>query len=353
VTKYKLEYIWLDGYDPVPNLRSKTKIESFTVAPTLEDLPIWNFDGSSTQQAEGSNSDCLLQPVALFPDPARANGMLVMCEVLLPDGTPHPSNSRATIPDDAGTWFGFEQEYFLYRDGAPLGFPAQGFPAPQGEYYTGVGFKNVGDVAREIVEAHIDLCLEAGINLEGINAEVAKGQWEFQIFGKGSKRAADEMWIARYLLLRLCERHGVDINFHPKPLGMEHDWNGSGMHTNFSTEHMREVGGETYFEALMAAFDEHKDAHIAVYGPDNHMRLTGLHETQAIDKFNYGVANRGASIRIPHAFVNNGYRGYLEDRRPNSLGDPYKIAGRILQTIETVPTDAADVSVDEAAAVAA
>ena len=226
-----------------------------------------------------------------------------MCEVLLPDGTPHPSNSRATIPDDPGTWFGFEQEYFLYRDGAPLGFPREGFPAPQGEYYTGVGFKNVGDVAREIVDAHIDLCLEAGINLEGINAEVAKGQWEFQIFGKGSKRAADELWIARYLLLRLCERYGVDVNFHPKPLGMEHDWNGSGMHTNFSTEHMREVGGEEYFEALMAAFDEHKDEHIAVYGPDNHMRLTGLHETQAIDKFNYGVANRGASIRIPHSFV--------------------------------------------------
>jgi glutamine synthetase len=353
VTKYKLEYIWLDGYDPVPNLRSKTKIESFTVAPTLEDLPIWNFDGSSTQQAEGSSSDCVLQPVALFPDPARSSAMLVMCEVLLPDGTPHASNSRATIPDDPGTWFGFEQEYFLYRDGAPLGFPTQGFPAPQGEYYTGVGFKNVGDVARGIVEEHIDLCLEAGINLEGINAEVAKGQWEFQIFGKGSKRAADELWIARYLLLRLCEKHGVDINFHPKPLGMEHDWNGSGMHTNFSTEHMRDVGGEEYFEALMAAFDEHKDAHIAVYGPDNHMRLTGLHETQAIDKFNYGVANRGASIRIPHAFVSNGYRGYLEDRRPNSLGDPYKIAGRILQTIETVPTDTAAVSLDEAAAVAA
>ena len=139
-----------------------------------------------------------------------------MCEVLLPDGTPHPSNSRATIPDDPGTWFGFEQEYFLYQDGVPLGFPREGFPAPQGEYYTGVGYKNVGDVAREIVDAHIDLCLEAGINLEGINAEVAKGQWEFQIFGKGSKRAADEVWLARYLLLRLCERYRVDVNFHPE-----------------------------------------------------------------------------------------------------------------------------------------
>ncbi|HVW89054.1 MAG TPA: glutamine synthetase beta-grasp domain-containing protein [Gaiellaceae bacterium] len=334
--KFKLEYIWLDGYEPVPNLRGKTKIAEFAETPTLEELPVWNFDGSSTRQAEGSSSDCLLQPVALFPDPARANGMLVMCEVLLPDGTPHPSNSRAAIPDDPDTWFGFEQEYFFYKDGRPLGFPAEGFPAPQGEYYTGVGYKNVGDLARRIVDEHVDLCLEAGIELEGINAEVAKGQWEFQIFGKGSKRAADEVWIARYLMLRLCERYGIDINWHPKPLGIEHDWNGSGMHCNFSTRYMREVGGEEYFESLMAAFGEFKEDHIAVYGPDNHMRLTGLHETAAIDEFTYGLANRGASIRIPHSFVNNGHRGYLEDRRPNALGDPYQIAGRILTTIGTV-----------------
>ena len=353
MTKYKLEYIWLDGYEPVPNLRSKTKVVEFGAFPAVEELPVWGFDGSSTRQAEGSNSDCLLQPVAAFPDPARRNGLLVMCEVLLPDGTAHPSNSRATIPDDPGTWFGFEQEYFLYQDGVPLGFPREGFPAPQGEYYTGVGYKNVGDIAREIVEAHIDLCLDAGINLEGINAEVAKGQWEFQIFGEGSKRAADEVWIARYLMLRLCERYRVDVNFHPKPLGIEHDWNGSGMHTNFSTEHMREVGGEDYFDALMAAFDAHKSEHIAVYGPDNHMRLTGLHETAAIDEFTFGVANRGASIRIPHSFVANDHRGYLEDRRPNSLGDPYRIAGRILQTIVTVPTEEPATSVREPAEVAA
>jgi glutamine synthetase len=345
--KTKLEYIWLDGYEPAPNLRSKTKIVAFDGEPTLEDVPQWNFDGSSTRQAEGSNSDCFLQPVALFPDPGRANAMLVMCEVLLPDGTPHPSNSRASIPDDPDAWFGFEQEYFLFKDGRPLGFPADGFPAPQGEYYTGVGFKNVGDVAREIVDAHIDLCLAAGIDLEGVNAEVAKSQWEFQIFGKGSRRAADEVWIARYLLLRLCERYGVDINFHPKPLGVEHDWNGSGMHCNFSTKRMREAGGEPYFAALMTAFDERKDDHIAVYGPDNDMRLTGLHETAAIGEFTYGVANRGASIRIPWSFVQNGYRGYLEDRRPNSLGDPYCIAGRILQTI--TEADMA-IAVDEAVA---
>ena len=336
--KAKLEYIWLDGYEPVPNLRGKTKIVEFDGEPTLADLPVWNFDGSSTRQAEGFSSDCLLQPVALFPDPARKNGYLVMCEVLMPDGTPHVSNSRASIPDDPDTWFGFEQEYFFYKDGRPLGFPAEGYPAPQGAYYTGVGYAAVGDVARQIVDEHIDLCLAAGIELEGINAEVAKGQWEFQIFGKGSRRAADELWIARYLMMRLCERYCIDINWHPKPLGMEHDWNGSGMHTNFSTAHMREVGGLEYFEALMDAFAEAREEHIAVYGPDNHMRLTGLHETASIDEFTYGVANRGASIRIPHSFVNSEYCGYLEDRRPNSLADPYKVAGRILTTIEGVTT---------------
>jgi glutamine synthetase len=334
VAKYKLEYIWLDGYKPVPNLRGKTRVEEFDGSPALEELPVWGFDGSSTRQAEGHDSDRLLKPVAAYPDPTMDNAVLVMCEVLLPDGTPHPSNSRASIPDDPGTWFGFEQEYFLYRDGVPLGFPQAGFPEPQGEYYTGVGYRNVGDVAREIVQTHLDLCLAAGINHEGINAEVAKGQWEFQIFGKGSKKAADDLWMARYLLLRLCERYHVDVNFHPKPLGIEYDWNGSGMHTNFSTAHMREVGGKEYFETLMAAFSETREAHIAVYGPDNHMRLTGLHETAAIDDFTFGLANRGASIRIPHSFMNNDYKGYLEDRRPNAAGDPYKIAGRILQTIQ-------------------
>ncbi len=303
---------------------------------------MWGFDGSSTRQAEGRSSDCMLKPVAVFPDTTKKNGVLVMCEVMMPDGkTPHPSNRRANIPDDPDTWFGFEQEYFLYKDGKPLGFPSGGgFPYPQGEYYTGVGYKNVGSIAREIVDTHLDLCLDAGINHEGINAEVAKGQWEFQIFGKGSKTAADQVWMARYLLMRLCEKYEVDVVWHCKPLGKDVDWNGSGMHTNFSTKFMREIGGKEYFESLMAAFDKYKNEHIAVYGPDNHLRLTGLHETQSIDKFNYGVANRGASIRVPHSFVNNDYRGYLEDRRPNSQGDPYKIAGRVLQTIQTVPLPA-------------
>ena len=342
MAKYKLEYVWLDGYKPVASLRSKTQIKEFASFPKLEELPEWGFDGSSTEQAPGRSSDCVLKPVAVYPDVTRRNGVLVMCEVYNADGTPHVSNTRATILDDPDTWFGFEQEYFLLDNGRPLGFPENGYPAPQGPYYTGVGYKNVGSIARQIVEEHLDLCLDAGINHEGINAEVAKGQWEFQIFGKGSKKAADDVWMARYLLLRLCEKYEIDVEWHCKPIrgewGRALDWNGSGMHSNFSTKYLREVGGKEYFEKLMAAFQKNMEEHIAVYGPDNHLRLTGLHETQSSDKFTYVIADRGSSIRIPHSFVKAGYKGYLEDRRPNSAGDPYAIAGRILKTIAEVPT---------------
>ncbi|MDB6073822.1 MAG: Glutamate--ammonia ligase, partial [Verrucomicrobiaceae bacterium] len=170
MAKYKLEYIWLDGYTPVPNLRGKTQIKEYSRFPKLEELPLWGFDGSSTQQAPGRSSDCVLKPVAIYPDSTRKNGALVMCEVMNADGTPHVSNARATIIDDEGAWFGFEQEYFFYQDGRPLGFPEGGYPAPQGPYYTGVGDKNVGDSARQIVEEHLEICLDAGINHEGINA---------------------------------------------------------------------------------------------------------------------------------------------------------------------------------------
>jgi glutamine synthetase len=335
MAKYKLEYIWLDGYLPEPNLRGKTRIAS--EAPTsVEDCPEWGFDGSSTLQADGSDSDCILKPVRLYPDAGRKNAFIVLCEVYLPTGEPHPTNYRAKVLDDPGTWIGLEQEYFMMQDGRPLGFPEFGYPNPQGKYYTGVGYDHVGEIAREIADEHLELCLAAGINHEGINAEVAKGQWEFQIFAKGSKMAADDVWVARYLLMRLTEKYGVTIEFHCKPLAG--DWNGSGMHCNFSTDYMRDVGGKEYFLKLMDAFEANRDEHIAAYGPDNHMRLTGLHETQSIDKFSWGVADRGASIRVPHSFVKNDYKGYLEDRRPNSQGDPYKIVGRILKTIEEVPT---------------
>ncbi len=334
MNKAKLEYIWLDGYKPMQSLRSKTKIVK-DFSGKLEDVPMWSFDGSSTEQAPGNSSDCLLKPVALFPDPGRKNAWLVMTEVLNADGTPHESNGRATIEDDDNDfWFGFEQEYFLWNveNNKPLGFPENGFPAPQGPYYCSVGYGKA--FGREIVEEHLDMCLEAGLNVEGINAEVATGQWEFQIFAKGAKAAGDQIWVARYLLERVGESYGVAVNWHCKPL--QGDWNGSGMHANFSNSLLREAGSKDIYVDVLEAFRPVIAEHIAVYGPDNHLRLTGKHETQSIDKFSYGVSDRGASIRIPIATVERGWKGYLEDRRPNSAADPYKVAARIVKTVKSV-----------------
>ena len=332
----KLEYIWLDGYKPTQSLRSKTKIEK-EFSGKLSDLPNWAFDGSSTEQAPGGSSDCILKPVFVVPDPQRKKAYLVMCEVLSADETPHPSNGRATIEDDDNDfWFGFEQEYFLWNpeNDKPLGFPASGYPGPQGPYYCSVGAKNA--FGRQIVEEHLDLCLEAGINVEGINSEVATGQWEFQIFAKGAKAAGDQVWVARYLLERTAEKYGVAINWHCKPLGAT-DWNGSGMHANFSNGLLRTCGSKEIYETVCQSFAPYVKDHIAVYGADNHLRLTGKHETQSIDRFSYGVSDRGASIRIPIATVENNWKGWLEDRRPNSSADPYKVAARIIKTVKTVP----------------
>jgi len=333
MSKSKLEYIWLDGYKPTANLRSKTKvIDGFS--GKLEDCPLWSFDGSSTKQAIGESSDCVLKPVAIYPDPARENGYLLMCEVLNADGTPHVSNSRHKINDPENDfWFGFEQEYFIMSNETqlPLGFPVGGYPGPQGMYYCSVGGRN--SHGRAFVEEHADLCIAAGLNFEGINQEVASGQWEFQLFAKGAKKAGDEIWIGRYLLDRLTESYGYYIEYHPKPI--KGDWNGSGMHANFSNNTMRTCGSKETFMQICEAFRPVTDEHIEVYGEFNDQRLTGNHETAAIDDFRYGISDRGASIRIPIYTVDHGWKGYLEDRRPASNGDPYKIARRIVDTVRS------------------
>ncbi len=330
----KLEYIWLDGYRPTQSLRSKTKIEK-NFSGKLEDCDMWSFDGSSTQQAPGGSSDCLLKPVFICKDPERRDAYLVMCEVLTSDGKAHPSNGRALIDDDDNDfWFGFEQEYFLWNTetNKPLGFPVNGYPAPQGQYYCSVGAQN--SFGRDIVEEHLDICLDAGLNVEGINAEVAAGQWEFQIFAKGAKEAGDQIWIARYLLERLGEKSGISINWHCKPLGTL-DWNGSGMHANFSNTALRTAGNQAVYDKICESFRPVVKEHIEVYGADNELRLTGKHETASIYDFSYGISDRGASIRIPLATVERGWNGYLEDRRPNSAADPYKVAARIVKTVKS------------------
>ena len=329
----KYEYVWLDGYRPTQSLRSKVKIDDYA--------DVWSFDGSSTQQATGDDSDCILNPVAEYKtlDRIRADatqtrpgleGTYVMCEVLDAEHGPHGSNTRTDCVNLVSNdwWFGFEQEYFMYKDGRPLGWPEKKAPRPQGDYYCGVGEGNV--VGREIVDRHTEACMNADIGITGTNAEVALGQWEFQVLGSGI-RAGDDLWMARYILQRIAEMKGVSINFQPKP--QKGDWNGSGMHTNFSNDDMRHQGSEAKLVKMCEKLSKTHKSAMRHYGSGNDKRLTGKHETQSIKKFSYGVSDRGASIRIPIVTVDNNWNGYLEDRRPAANADPYRVMRHIVRTL--------------------
>jgi len=324
----RAEYIWIDGNKPTQKLRSKTKIIEKGAEP-----PIWGFDGSSTNQAPGDNSDCVLKPVKVVPDPIRGgDNILVMSEVLLPDMSPHPTNTRSLLTPvaeryaDHEAWFGMEQEYTFFREGRVFGFPQFGYPAPQGGYYCGIGADEI--YGRPVVEGHMQACLDAGLSLSGINAEVMIGQWEFQVGPLGPIDVGDELWLARWLLYRVAEDHDVAATLDPKPV--KGDWNGAGCHTNFSTKQMRES-----YDAIVAgaeALGRRHDLHIENYGADIDHRLTGLHETAPWTHFSYGVSDRGASVRIPWQAAVDG-KGYLEDRRPNANCDPYTVARLMLETI--------------------
>lgn len=329
---YRAEYIWIDGTEPTAQMRSKTKIIDAGKEPG-----IWGFDGSSTNQAPGANSDCVLQPVFTCPDPIRGgDDILVLCEVLLP-GTmePHPTNHRASCVSIAEKYasqeplFGLEQEYTFFKHGRPLGWPDSGvyFPAPQGPYYCGIGATEIS--GREIVEAHTTACMQAGLGICGTNAEVMLGQWEFQVGPLGTVEVADHLWMCRYLLYRIAEDYRVDASISAKPI--KGDWNGAGCHTNFSTNAMREG-----YDAIITACEALgkpgvPEKHLEVYGHGYEDRLTGLHETAHFSEFRYGVSDRGASVRIPWQVAQD-QKGYIEDRRPNANIDPYQVTGVITET---------------------
>ncbi len=330
------EYLWIDGARPTQQIRSKARIVSVPDQPEPTDFPSWSFDGSSTGQADGHDSDCILTPVRVYQDPFRSEGdYIVLCEVNNADGNTHASNQRARMrevldvaSEAVDPWLGFEQEYTIFRDGRPLGFPEDGFPGPQGPYYCGVGSENIH--GREVVEAHAKACIAAGVLIYGVNAEVMPGQWEFQIGYRGIEgescgalRVADDVWVARYLLNRVGEQYGVRISLDNKPV--KGDWNGAGMHTNFSTAYTRDPRyGLDAIHAIVDALEASHTDHIRQYGDRLGERLTGEHETCDIETFKCGIAHRGASIRIPQPVAQNGY-GYLEDRRPGANSDPYRV----------------------------
>ena len=325
---YKAEYIWIDGAVPTQKLRCKTKIVETGEAP-----PTWGFDGSSTNQAHGHASDCVLRPVYTCPDPVRGgDDRLVLCEVLNIDMTPHPSNKRSGLAAAAAQyaahemWFGIEQEYTFFDGIKPLGWPDNGFPAPQFGYYCGVGADEV--FGRAIVEEHMESCITAGLRLAGINAEVMPAQWEFQIGPASPLEAADHMWLARWLLYRIAENYGVSATLSPKPV--KGDWNGAGAHTNFSTKGMRE--SLELCEKAAQALGERHELHIANYGHGIEERLTGKHETCSFREFKYGVSDRGASVRIPWQVAVD-KKGYIEDRRPCANVDPYVVCRLITETV--------------------
>jgi len=352
------EYIWIGGNN---ELRSKTRIlEHVTIFDNNDynnsqtgkidtskiSFPDWNYDGSSTDQASGNDSEIVIKPRSIFRNPFFQSETklydryyLVICDTYLPNGLPLPNNQRSVADSifkqnvDEDPWFGLEQEYFLISPdtNTPIGYQEQQGQQQQGQYYCSVGHENA--FGRDIVEEHMKMCLYAGIKISGINAEVAPGQWEFQVGPCTGIDAGDHLWTARYILQRLGEKHKVKINFEPKPL--KGDWNGSGCHTNYSTKNMREgTKDKTGLEYINEAIDKlanHHDEHMKIYGTGNEERMTGEHETASYDNFTDGIANRGASVRRGYDTIKN-EKGYFEDRRPSSNCDPYLVTSAIFKT---------------------
>ena len=330
-----VEYVWIGGNG---ELRSKIRVlMNITGEVSVSDIPEWNFDGSSTGQADSNNSEVILKARKMFKSPFQNTSVLVFCDTYLPSGEPHATNTR--FPSSmlflknlkAKPWFGIEQEYFLMdpKSNKPIGFTTE--MNPQGQYYCSVGNKNT--FGRTIANEHLMCCMNAGIIISGLNAEVAPGQWEFQVGPCEGIEAGDHLWMARYLLERIAEKYNLSVDYHPKPV--EGDWNGSGCHTNYSTLEMREGtemknGLEYINEAIEKLKNKHEE-HMEVYGTGNELRMTGEHETSDYHTFSSGIGNRGTSVRIP-SHVEKYEKGYLEDRRPSSNMDPYIVTSKLFKT---------------------
>ena len=330
---YICEYIWLDGCN---NLRSKIRVINleFSSRMTFNILPEWNFDGSSTNQANSDgNTEVILKPVKMYADKYRhfsnskdTESFFVLCETYNIDGTPHSTNSRHHAKQifdthsDEKPWFGLEQEYFMkLNDYDRICRP----PQNGNRYYCGI---SLGNIQRKIMTEHLNYCIETGLIISGTNAEVSPNQWEFQIGPCEGIESGDQVIMARFFLERIAEKYDVQISYKPKP---RNNMNGSGCHINFSTENTRDkcdIKGKTGLTYIYNYIENLRQCHSEMnefYGENNQLRLTGKHETSSFDYFTSGIGTRNTSIRIPNE-TNKHHCGYLEDRRPGANIDPYK-----------------------------
>jgi glutamine synthetase len=347
ILKTILEYIWIDA-----NSKFRSKVKIVDTLPILEELEIWNFDGSSTGQATGKDSEIFIKPYKIFNDWNNPSYYYVFCECIYPNGLPHITNTRHIAvkyfqnPNviNLETMFGIEQEFFVFKNGTPLIWNDTK-TEPQGDYYCGNGAKSIK--GREYLNEVVKVLNVWDINITGYNFEVAPGQMEIQICEKGID-ASDNLIAARFVLTRLAEERGWDIDIIPKPsfLGTD-DWNGSGCHVNFSTKDIREslltnpYSSLYSVAALITNMQTNHVNDIKFFGSENNkLRLGGKNETSSYDTFTYGIANRGSSIRIPRTFVKN-LKGYIEDRRPGSDMDPYIVTQIITEYVfkEALPED--------------
>ena len=329
--QYILEYIWIDGYN---NIRSKVKVHNTKNLVNIGDFPKWNYDGSSTGQATTETSEVILQPARHYRCPFRKNknSYIVLCSSYYPNMQPVSNNHRdyaVKIFDmykEHEAWYGLEQEYFIYDNETNKPFKYDDL-TPHTKYYCSVG-ENAHEV-RNLMEKHMDYCLDIGIKMSGYNQEVAPGQGEFQIGPEEGLKVCDDLWVARFILQKLSEYFNVKIVYHPKPI--KENCNGSGCHTNFSTINTRNEGGYDYILKCMNKLEIMHEQHINVYGDDNHLRLTGTNETSSMSKFTWSVGGRDVSVRIGFDTFNDKC-GYFEDRRCASNINPYQVCPLILQT---------------------
>lgn len=317
-----VEYIWLDGENKT---RSKTR-----VLKNINDIPYWNYDGSSTGQV-GSDGDTeiILNPIVLYKDPFFRDDRhyLVWCNSTKRNDATKIFNKML----EEEPWFGLEQEYFIFSKN----FDMSHINTEQGKYYCGVGYggKNIkiGNrtaVERIIANEHLDSCLYAGLTMSGLNAEVACGQWEYQVGPCIGISAGDELHVSRYILFRIAEIYECIISFSPK---INSKINGSGCHTNFSTAKTRNNRGlkvilEEYIPNLAKT---HVDD-VLMMGRGNEHRLTGKHETSSMNEFTWGIGTRNTSIRVGNETNINGC-GYFEDRRPAANMEPYTVTSLIFE----------------------